>query len=48
MRRVFIEAALNGPWGRARQPGIPDDVAAIVAEGVACARRRLRHPRPRV
>jgi 3-keto-5-aminohexanoate cleavage enzyme len=38
MRRVFIEAALNGPWGRARQPGIPDDVPAIVAEGVACAR----------
>lgn len=35
---VWIEAALNGPWGRARQPGAPDTVAAIVEEGVACAR----------
>jgi 3-keto-5-aminohexanoate cleavage enzyme len=37
MRKVWIEAALNGPWAKARQPGIPDDVEAIVAEGVACA-----------
>jgi 3-keto-5-aminohexanoate cleavage enzyme len=37
MGKVWIEAALNGPWSRARQPGIPDDVGAIVAEGVACA-----------
>lgn len=36
--RVWIEAALNGPWTRARQPGIPVSVEAIVAEGVACAR----------
>jgi 3-keto-5-aminohexanoate cleavage enzyme len=36
MRKVWIEVALNGPWGRARQPGIPDTVEAIVAEGVAC------------
>ena len=34
---IWIEAALNGPWTRARQPGIPDTVAAIVAQGVACA-----------
>lgn len=34
---TIIEAALNGPWSRARQPGIPDTVALIVAEGVACA-----------
>src|ERR1700704_5971730 len=38
MRKVWIEAALNGPWSRALQPGIPDTVEAIIAEGVACAR----------
>ena len=32
-----LEAALNGPWSRARQPGIPDTVEAIVAEGITCA-----------
>jgi 3-keto-5-aminohexanoate cleavage enzyme len=37
MRKVWIEAALNGPWSRRRQPGIPHTVDAIVAEGVACA-----------
>jgi 3-keto-5-aminohexanoate cleavage enzyme len=37
MRKVWIEAALNGPWSRRRQPGIPDTFDAIVAEGVACA-----------
>jgi 3-keto-5-aminohexanoate cleavage enzyme len=38
MRKVWIEAALNGTWSRAMQPGIPDTIEAIVAEGVACAR----------
>jgi 3-keto-5-aminohexanoate cleavage enzyme len=38
MRKVWIEAALNGPWSRALQPGIPDTIEAIIAEGVACAR----------
>ena len=38
MRKVWIEVALNGPWSRARQPGIPDTVEAIVAEGIACAK----------
>jgi uncharacterized protein (DUF849 family) len=37
-RKVWIEAALNGAWTRARQPGIPDTVETIIAEGVACAR----------
>ena len=37
MRKVWIEVALNGPWSRALQPGIPDTVEAIVAEGIACA-----------
>jgi uncharacterized protein (DUF849 family) len=34
---TWLEVALNGPWGRSRQPGIPVRVADIVAEGVACA-----------
>ncbi|TDR87293.1 3-keto-5-aminohexanoate cleavage protein [Enterovirga rhinocerotis] len=34
---VWIEAALNGPWTRARQPLIPITVEEIVAEGIACA-----------
>jgi uncharacterized protein (DUF849 family) len=38
MRKVWIEAALNGAWSRARQPGIPDTVEAIIAEGIACAK----------
>lgn len=38
MRKVWIEAALNGPWSRALQPGIPDTVEAIIAERVARAR----------
>lgn len=37
MHKVWIEAALNGPWSRKRQPGIPDTVDAIVADGIACA-----------
>ena len=35
---TIIEVALNGPWGRARQPGIPCSVDEIVADGIACAR----------
>jgi len=38
VRKVWIEAALNGAWSRALQPGIPDTVEAIIAEDVACAR----------
>jgi uncharacterized protein (DUF849 family) len=38
MRKTWLEVALNGPWGKARQPGIPVRVADIVAEGIACAR----------
>ncbi|MCG6121080.1 MAG: 3-keto-5-aminohexanoate cleavage protein, partial [Microvirga sp.] len=37
-RKVWVEAALNGPWGRDRQAGIPVSVSEIVAEGVACAK----------
>jgi uncharacterized protein (DUF849 family) len=35
---TWLEAALNGGWGRHYQPGIPLSVADIVNEGVACAR----------
>jgi uncharacterized protein (DUF849 family) len=34
---IWIEAALNGPWGRKRQPGIPVTVDEIVADGLASA-----------
>ena len=37
MNKVWIEAALNGPWGRERQPGIPMTVDEIVADGLAAA-----------
>lgn len=36
--KVWIEAALNGPWGRERQPAMPITVDQIVADGIACAR----------
>ncbi len=35
---VWLEAALNGPWGRELQPKIPISVREIVAEGIACAK----------
>ena len=38
MRKIWIEAALNGAWSRKLQPGIPDTIEAIVTEGIACAR----------
>ncbi len=38
MREVWVEAAVNGPWTRARQPNIPITVDEIVADGIACAR----------
>lgn len=37
MSKVWIEVALNGPWTRAKQPGIPVAVEEIVADGIACA-----------
>jgi uncharacterized protein (DUF849 family) len=35
---TWLEAALNGGWGRHFQPGIPMTVADIIAQGIACAR----------
>jgi 3-keto-5-aminohexanoate cleavage enzyme len=37
MPPTWLEVALNGPWGKALQPGIPVRVEDIVAEGIACA-----------
>ena len=37
MPAVWLEAALNGPWGHVRQPDIPVGVADVVADGVAAA-----------
>ena len=36
MSSTWLEVALNGPWSRAMQPGIPVSVEEIVAEGIAC------------
>jgi 3-keto-5-aminohexanoate cleavage enzyme len=35
--KVWLEVALNGPWGRALQPRAPMTVAELIADGVACA-----------
>lgn len=37
VRGVWLEAAVNGPWSRERQTGIPISVEEIVADGIACA-----------
>jgi 3-keto-5-aminohexanoate cleavage enzyme len=37
-RKVWIEAALNGGWGRRLQPKIPVSVEELIDDGVACAR----------
>lgn len=37
MGGVWLEAALNGPWGPRRQPRAPASAAACIEEGIACA-----------
>jgi len=37
MSPTWLEVALNGPWSRRLQPGIPVRVEEIVEQGVACA-----------
>lgn len=34
---VWLEVALNGPWSRERQPGIPITADEIVEQAIACA-----------
>lgn len=36
-RPVWLEAAINGPWSREHQPGIPVLADEIVADALACA-----------
>jgi hypothetical protein len=49
MHRVRIEAALNGPWSRTQQPGIPDTVGGDHRRGRRLrARRRHDHSHPRL
>lgn len=35
---IWLEAAINGPWGKSRQPGIPVAMADIIADGIAVAK----------
>ncbi len=35
-QRTWVEAALNGPWGKRRHPELPVTVAEIIADGIAC------------
>lgn len=37
-RKVWLEAALNGPWTKKNQPRIPVSVAEVVADGIAVAK----------
>lgn len=37
MQSIWLEAAINGPWGREAQPGVPLSVDECIEAGVACA-----------
>ncbi|MEF8900119.1 MAG: 3-keto-5-aminohexanoate cleavage protein [Halovenus sp.] len=37
MTGTWLEAAINGPWGRERQPESPITIEECIEEGVACA-----------
>ena len=36
--KIWLEVALNGGWGRERQPLIPVRVDDLISEGISCAR----------
>jgi uncharacterized protein (DUF849 family) len=38
MTSTWLEAAINGPWGRERQPNIPITVEECIEQGIACAK----------
>ncbi len=38
MTPTWIEVALNGPWGRTEQPGVPLTVDECIEEGIACVK----------
>lgn len=35
-RPVWLEVALNGPWGREKVAGVPLDVSELIEDGIAC------------
>lgn len=37
-RKTWLEVALNGPWGRKKQPRIPISSNEIIEEGIACVK----------
>ena len=37
-RPIYIEAALNGPWSKERQPLMPVTIDDLIAEGIDCAK----------
>ena len=37
MQSIWLEVALNGPWGQSRQPLMPIRVQDIIDQGIACA-----------
>jgi len=37
-QKTWLEVSLNGPWGKAQQPGIPISLGEIVEQAVACAK----------
>jgi 3-keto-5-aminohexanoate cleavage enzyme len=38
MPKVWVEAALNGTWGRERQPAIPISIDEVIVDGIAAAK----------
>lgn len=38
MNGTILEVALNGPWSRSLQPGMPITTHELITEGIACAR----------
>jgi len=38
MQSTWIEAAINGPWGKKRQPCAPIEINECIEQGVACAK----------
>lgn len=38
VKKTWLEVALNGPWSRKRQPGIPVAIDEIVRQGVDCVK----------
>ncbi|MDD9718882.1 3-keto-5-aminohexanoate cleavage protein [Dinoroseobacter sp. PD6] len=38
MPQICLEVALNGPWSRSLQPGMPITTDELIAQGIACAR----------